>query len=187
MVIVGLGNPGEKYKNTRHNIGFEVIDALAEDASINLKEKRCLCLFGEGKIVDEVIILAKPQTYMNHSGVALKLLIDRFNIKMDSLIIIHDDVDLSIGKIRIRQKGGGGGHKGLLSIMNHLNTSDFIRVKVGVGAPINRSTLTEYVLSKFEDDELDMVRRGIDEAVEAVKEIVTFGVDRAMNRFNYRG
>jgi PTH1 family peptidyl-tRNA hydrolase len=184
MVIVGLGNPGEEYRDTRHNVGFEVVDALANEARVNLKERGCMCLLGEGKIGDRVVILAKPQTYMNRSGVALRLLVDRYCPETYGLIVIYDDVDLPIGQIRIRKRGGSGGHKGLLSIIDYLGSSDFIRVRVGIGAPSDKATLTEYVLSKFEDDEFEPMRKGIEMAVEAVKEIVISGVEEAMNRFN---
>lgn len=182
MVIAGLGNPGEGYKGTRHNIGFDVIDALAKETSISLEKRGCLSLFGEGRIEEKMVILAKPQTYMNRSGAALRLLVDRFG--MDGLIIIYDDVDLPVGKIRIRQGGGTGGHKGLLSIIEYLGSSDFIRVRVGIGSPLDRVALTEYVLSRFNNGELDLVNKAIRMAVDAVKEIVISGVERAMNRFN---
>lgn len=187
MLIVGLGNPGREFYLTRHNIGFEVVDALVQRTKIKLKNKRkYLSLIGTGKIGEREVILAKPQTYMNQSGVALRLLVEEFRVGLNDLIVIYDDLDLPLGQLRIRKSGSGGSHKGVISTIEALKGSEFIHFRIGIGSPEDGNKRTEYVLSKFKEDEREAVEKAIEWATYAVGEIVVSGVAVAMNRFNIK-
>lgn len=195
MLIVGLGNPGTKYGNTRHNIGFMAVDSLAEANSINLSRyvfKRELnkkdfeSLWGKGSINDKEIVLLKPQTYMNLSGEAVKLLADYFRIEPKDILVIYDDIDLELGSIRIRLSGGSGGHRGMQSIIEHLGTNDFPRIRLGIGRPNEQGQgdVADYVLSSFDTEEKDLLQQTLNRAKEAVEVILKDGIEKAMNRFN---
>lgn len=185
-IIVGLGNPGSKYAKTRHNVGFSVVDQLAEAYRITLDEKE-LYSIGKGAIEGQETILLKPLTFMNRSGLAVKRVLKKYGIPSDhlsqTLIAIHDDLDLDTGVIKIRKGGSSGGHKGIESIIQETGTKDFIRVKVGIGRdrdiPVER-----YVLSTFTPAEKNMIKDAIINASDAVSVIVAEGIDKAMNRFN---
>lgn len=193
MLIVGLGNPGTKYSKTRHNIGFMAVDCLAEANSVRLNKSNFTSRWGKGSINGREIILAKPQTYMNLSGEAVKLLAGYFRIEPKNIIVIHDDVDLEFGAIRIRLKGGSGGHKGVESIIEHFGTSNFPRIRLGIGRPKNEAEglrlkaegdVADYVLSQFNSEEKDMLKQMLDRAKEAVDVVLKDGIEKAMNRFN---
>jgi PTH1 family peptidyl-tRNA hydrolase len=178
-----LGNPDKKYDKTRHNVGFDVIDELASQMSVEVKTKRHKALCGIGHIGTEKIVLVKPQTYMNLSGESVRAVVDFYKIDPTSdVIVISDDISLPIGKIRIRTKGSAGGHNGLKSIINHLGTDGFTRIKVGVGA--NEGNLVKHVLGKFSKGERVLVDDAIRDAASAAEVIVMYDENTAMNKYN---
>lgn len=186
-IVMGLGNPGIEYERTRHNIGFMVVERLAQARDISLSKKSRLVRWGEGVISQEGLILAEPLTYMNHSGLAAKELLRAKDVGPERLIVIYDDLDLKPGQIRIRQNGGSGGHKGLRSIIGQIADESFIRVRIGIGRPPGRQDPADYVLSPFNKSEWDDIMISIEEAADAVAYIVTDGIVKAMNEFNRRG
>lgn len=184
-VVVGLGNPTKEYENTRHNVGFMCIDALAQAHDIRINENKFNALIGKGYIDGVKVILAKPLTYMNNSGLAVREIIDYFKVDPeDELIIIYDDIDLDVGKLRIRAKGSAGGHNGMKSIINHVGTQTFGRIRVGVGHKPEGWDLADYVLGRFQGDD----KKVIDETIQTVGKVceimLTDGVDKAMNQYN---
>ncbi len=183
--IVGLGNPEKKYENTRHNIGFEVIDEIAEKYSIAVKERGFKALFGKGVIEGQRVLLVKPQTYMNLSGESVREITDYYKIDPgEELIVISDDISLELGGIRIRKKGSAGGHNGLKNIIKHLGTENFMRIRMGVGEKPKEWDLADYVLARFPKEEREKVDRSIKDAAAAVGIMVTDGAEKAMNVFN---
>lgn len=184
-IIAGLGNPGQPYEGTRHNAGFDVIDVLAEAYNISVDYRKNRALIGKGIIEGQKVILAKPQTYMNLSGESIRGLVDYYKVDEESeLIVIYDDVSLDPGQIRIRKKGSAGGHNGIKSIIAHLGTEVFPRVKVGVGQKPRQYDLADYVLGHFSREEREQMAEGYRYAAEAVKYMVTDRVDEAMNEYN---
>lgn len=184
-IIAGLGNPEKKYENTRHNIGFDVIDALSAQYSIEIKEKAFRALMGKGVIEGQKVILAKPQTYMNLSGESIRQIIDYFKVDVENeLIVVSDDIALAEGNIRIRKKGSAGGHNGLKNIILNLGTENFQRVRLGVGEKPAERDLVDYVLGHFSKEERSLMEEGIKKAVEAIGIMLVDGPDRAMNLFN---
>ena len=184
-IIAGLGNPGQPYEGTRHNAGFDVIDVLAREYNISVDYRKNRALIGKGIIEGRKVILAKPQTYMNLSGESIRGLVDYYKADEESeLIVIYDDVSLDPGKIRIRKKGSAGGHNGIKSIIAHLGTEVFPRVKVGVGQKPRQYDLADYVLGHFSGEERERMAEGYRHAAEAVKYMVTDRVDEAMNEYN---
>ncbi len=179
-VIVGLGNPGNRYRFTRHNIGFMVLEKLARDFKIDLKQKSFDALWGKGKINGADVLLAMPQTYMNLSGTAVRQLVAFFKADINNLIVFHDDLDLPFGTIRLKTGGGNAGHKGLASITENLGSSDFMRVRIGIGRPSDKSRIEGYVHEPFKsDEELSMLPKIIQAASEASAEIVLSGTEKA--------
>lgn len=186
-IIVGLGNPGREYQNTRHNIGFQVIDAIAEKNNISVKEKKYKALIGKGVVAGQKVLLVKPQTYMNLSGESVREVIDYYKIdEKEELIVISDDISLDVGQIRIRKKGSAGGHNGLKNIILHLGHDQFERIKMGVGEKPQGYDLADYVLGHFTRMEQEILQDSIARAVQAVETIMTDGVDQAMNRYNQK-
>ena len=184
-IIAGLGNPGQPYEGTRHNAGFDVIDVLAEAYNISVDYRKNRALIGKGIIEGQKVILAKPQTYMNLSGESIRGLVDYYKVDEESeLTVIYDDVSLDPGQIRIRKKGSAGGHNGIKSIIAHLGTEVFPRVKVGVGQKPRQYDLADYVLGHFSREEREQMAEGYRYAAEAVKYMVTDRVDEAMNEYN---
>lgn len=181
-LVVGLGNPGREYRGTRHNVGFEVIDALAKRYRIPVKSRRNKALVGEGRIAGEEVLLAKPQTLMNRSGESVAGLVRRYRLALEDVLVIVDDVNLSLGRLRIRARGSAGGHKGLRSIIKHLGSEEFARLRMGIGSP-DRDAV-EYVLSRFKRAERPSVQAMIRQAAEAVATLLREGVEPAMNKFN---
>lgn len=181
-LIVGLGNPGTKYARTRHNIGFVVLEGFAEKSNLTFKTRKDYRI-SSGSIENNNIVLLEPLTFMNRSGTAVRKIKDRFTITPQQIIVIHDDLDLDVGKLKIRRKGSSGGHRGIESIIGAIGSRDFLRVKIGIGR--NPFILPEeYVLSRFRRNELSSIRQTIRNAVDAVHSIITEGVDRSMNKFN---
>lgn len=184
-IIVGLGNPGKDYSNTRHNIGFDVIDKLADKEGISVIEKKHKAIFGKGYIGAQKVILAKPQTFMNLSGESVRELIDYYKVdETANLIVISDDISLGVGQIRIREKGSAGGHNGLKNIIAHLGHDKFIRIKMGVGEKTKGYDLADYVLGHFPANERKIMDDAVDTAIEAIKTIINEDVSKAMNLFN---
>lgn len=184
-IIVGLGNPGREYGNTRHNIGWDVIDVLADRAHVDVLEKKHKAIIGKGVIAGQKCILAKPQTYMNLSGESVRELVDYYKIdEKTELIVISDDVSLEVGQIRIRKKGSAGGHNGLKSIIGHLGHDTFQRVKMGVGEKPKGYDLADWVLGHFSKEERKLMDDAAKRAAEAIELMITEGADVAMNRYN---
>jgi len=185
-LIFGLGNAGVRYQFSRHNMGFMVLDHLALHNQITINQKGFDASFGKGRIASIPVFLAKPQTFMNLSGTAVKRVVDFYKSDMEDMIIIHDDLDLPFPSIRIKAGGGHGGHKGLMSIIDHLSDSEFIRVRLGIGKPLMKSMTEEYVLQPFSEDEMKDLPRIITTGSSAVTEIIISGVQAAMNQYNVR-
>ena len=189
-LIVGLGNPGIRYEHTKHNVGFRVIDALYEKLCQRDSQPRpthtsiCNALVIQTTWHDTAITLAKPMTYMNNSGAAVGALIRRFETPLPELCIVYDDVHLGLGVIRMRRKGSDGGQKGMKSIIQHLGTTEFPRLRIGIGEPVG--DLTDYVLTEFSEDEEIEITHTIDRAVEAIETFVTDDILTVMNKFNSR-
>ncbi len=185
-IVVGLGNPTAQYVGTRHNVGFSVINELAEQYNISMEVKKHKAIFGKGIIEGEKVILAMPQTYMNSSGESVRELVDYYKSKPQSVIVVYDDINLAVGRLRIRKKGSAGGHNGMKNIIRHLGTEDFPRVRVGVGEKPKHMDLADYVLSKFDKEDLPVIRRGCTMACEAIAMIIRENVEAAMNEYNGR-
>lgn len=185
FIIVGLGNPTKEYEGTRHNVGFDVIDALADKYNIAVteREKRAFC--GKGIIEGQKVILVKPQTYMNLSGESVRGLVDYYKVDTETeLLIIFDDISLDVGQLRIRKKGSAGGHNGIKNIIQHLGNNVFQRIKVGVGEKPKGYDLADYVLGHFTKAEREVMDDGYKNAIEAVEMIVRGDIEAAMNVFN---
>lgn len=185
FIIVGLGNPGKEYVNTRHNIGFDVIDKLAETENISVLEKKHKALIGKGYVAGEKCVLVKPQTYMNLSGESVRQILDYYKVdETEGLIVISDDTSLDVGALRIRKKGSAGGHNGLKNIIAHLGHDTFKRVKMGVGEKPKGYDLADYVLGHFSAGERKTMDDAAKRAVEAIRMMIAQDVDAAMNAFN---
>lgn len=183
-LVVGLGNPGRLYRDTRHNLGFKVVDKLSKKFALKIREKRFGAKFGEVRIKKEKIILVKPLTFINLSGEVVSHFCRYFKLKPSSLLVICDDLNLSLGKIRIRPKGSAGGHKGLHSIIEKLGTKDFARLRIGIGNPLPTEDAVNFVLSKFNPQEKILIDQSIALAAEAVEIIIAEGIEVAMRRYN---
>ncbi|MBA5851971.1 aminoacyl-tRNA hydrolase [Clostridium sp. cel8] len=182
FLIVGLGNIGIKYNNTRHNVGFDVVDLISKDYDININKQKFKGTYGSGVIQNEKVILLKPSTYMNLSGESVREIVDFYKINNENIIIIQDDISLPIGKIRIRSKGSAGGHNGIKNIINNLKTDKFTRIKIGVGQP--DVDIISYVLGKFDKEERRHIEKVFKVAEDAVSTIINKGTYEAMNKFN---
>ncbi len=185
-IIVGLGNPGKQYEHTRHNVGFEVIDILADRIGICIEEKKHKALCGRGILEGQKVVLVKPQTFMNLSGESVRAIFDFYKVESKDIIIVYDDVSLEPGQLRIRGKGSAGGHNGIKNIIAHLGTQEFPRVKVGVGEKPKGMDLADYVLSRFSKEEQDTMEEAFHEAANAVTMMVKQDIDSAMNHFNMK-
>lgn len=183
-LIVGLGNPGRRYERTRHNMGFRVVERLAEAHGIPLADNRLDNVVGKGAMGPVTVLLAKPQTFMNLSGQAVRRLFDYFRIATDDVIVVHDDLDLPFAEIRLKYGGGHGGHKGLISVMQHLGTGDFCRVRMGIGRPPAKEDVERYVLEPFAPEERDRLSMLLETGAEAIGEIVSSGIQAAMGKYN---
>jgi len=191
-LIVGLGNPGRSYAKTRHNIGFICVSHFARKHHIRFNQKQSLARIGTGEIAGAEVVLARPQTFMNQSGRSVALLVERFGISPDELVVIHDDLDLEPGKIRLRKGSSSGGHKGVASIIEHLGSRDFIRLRVGVGRPglpggsstPDEDEVVRYVLGNFTPEEKIVIARTLPRVSEALLCLLTLGLTAAMNKYN---
>lgn len=184
-LVVGLGNPGLQYENTRHNAGFMAVDQLCEDENFKLSKNKYDALLGEFKIKDLRILVIKPQTYMNNSGAAVSKIAAFYKIPTDRIIVIQDDVALDVGKLRIRRKGSDGGQKGVRDIIELLGTEDIMRIKIGVGSkPHPDYDMANWVLGKIPAEQKQEFLKVIEKSAKAVKEIITRGIDSAMNKYS---
>jgi PTH1 family peptidyl-tRNA hydrolase len=185
-IIVGLGNPGIPYEWSRHNIGFMVVNRFAEIHHITVGTRRFKSLFGKGSIDSEPVILAKPMTFMNRSGEAVAKIVPFFKVGMKDLIVIHDDLDLPFGKLRIKQRGGDGGHQGIRSVIESMGGNSFLRLKIGIGRPLREMDPAEYVLTPFSAREKSSLDEALTRSAECLAVILREGVERAMNRCQKR-
>ena len=185
-MIVGLGNPGDKYAGSRHNMGFRVIDILAERHGIRVNTGKQRGLMGSGVIGGQKVLLVKPLTYMNNSGECVRPAADYYKLAPEDILVIYDDIALPVGQLRLRKAGSAGGNNGMKSLIAHLGSQDFPRVRVGVGAKPPQMDLADYVLGHFPADELKTVRDSLESAADAVEAILADGVDIAMNKYNIK-
>lgn len=185
FIIAGLGNPTLQYRGTRHNVGFDVIDTLADKYNIAVETRKSRALIGKGIIAGQKVLLVKPQTYMNLSGESIGELVSYYKVDEEKeLLVIYDDVSLDVGQLRIRRKGSAGGHNGIKDIIRHLGTDVFPRIKIGVGEKPKGYDLADYVLGHFSREEREMMEEGYQKAAEAVEMILAGELDEAMNVFN---
>jgi PTH1 family peptidyl-tRNA hydrolase len=184
FIIAGLGNPSREYEKTRHNVGFEAIDLLADKLGVKCTDKKHRACCGIGMIGTEKVILSKPQTYMNLSGESIGSMADYYKVEPDHIIVICDDINLEEGQLRIRAKGSAGGHNGLKSIINHLGSQEFLRIRVGVGEKPKEMDLADYVLGRFPKAQEALMEDAYKAAAEASVKIVEDGADAAMNLYN---
>ena len=182
--IVGLGNPGLKYENTRHNVGFLTIDYLARKHNIDVKKSKFKSLYGQGTISGHKVMLVKPQTYMNNSGEAVRDLKNFYKFDTDKLIVIYDDIDIDFGSIRIRKKGSAGTHNGMKSIIYQIQDDSFPRIKIAVGKKPEYMDLANFVLSGFNEKEAEIIRKEIDIASLSIETLIEENIDKSMNLYN---
>lgn len=182
-LIVGLGNPGRKYRNNRHNVGFRVVDLLAERHGLDLARLELKALVGKGIVLTRQVIVAKPQTYMNESGRAVGQLLNYYDVPLMNLMVVYDEIDLPLGTLRLRERGGSGGHNGMKSIISHVG-QDFPRLRLGVGRPPGRMEAAAYVLRDFKGDDKITAEEMVSMAVDAIESYLQDGIDKAMTRYN---
>lgn len=182
-LIVGLGNPGRKYEATRHNAGFIALDLIADKFNIDIDKEKMKALVGEGNIRGEKVILVKPQTFMNLSGEAVGAVARWYKIEPEDILVIYDDMDLDLGRIRIRKKGSAGGHNGIKSLIQHLGTEEFPRIKIGIGRPAEKGTI-DYVLGVFPQGDIPELEKALDLTVNALEDIMKNDIDAAMRNYN---
>ena len=183
-LIVGLGNPEEEYARTRHNMGFDTINKISEKYNIKVNKSKFNSLYGIGTIEGEKVILLKPQTYMNLSGVAVRDFINFYKLLPENIIVIYDDLDIEPGIIKIRKKGGPGTHNGMKSVVNEIKTKEFCRIRIGIGNPEHKNDLLNYILTRIPDEEYKILQESHTNACESVVEIIKNGIDTAMNKYN---
>lgn len=184
FIVVGLGNPGSKYDNTRHNVGFETVDFLSRRHGINITKLKHKALIGDGTISGQKVLLVKPQTFMNLSGESVREILEWYKVPVENIIIIYDDIDIPVGKLRLRPKGSAGTHNGMRSVIYQIQSDEFPRVRIGVDRPPEGWDLANYVLSKFAGDDKKKAEEAIVNAADAIEAIVKSGIDQAMNKFN---
>ena len=183
-LIVGLGNPENEYAHTRHNMGFDTINQIAKNNNIQITKNKFKGLCESTIIQNQKVILLKPQTYMNLSGESVKEVAEFYNLKQEEIIVIYDDIDIEKGHIKIRKKGGAGSHNGMKSVVEELQSTDFARIRVGIGQPEFKSDMINYVIGKVSQEEQEILQQGVEKAAKAVEEILKNGIDIAMNKFN---
>ena len=183
-LIAGLGNPEPEYSRTRHNMGFDVINQIANKYEIELTRTKFNGIYGSGVIEGEKVILLKPQTFMNLSGQCIKPFVDFYKIPLENVLVIYDDMDVEIGEIKVRKKGGPGSHNGIKSVVHELTTEEFPRIRVGIGKPEDEYDAIDYVIGKLEDETYAKLEKGIHKATEATIEFLKNGIDIAMNKYN---
>jgi PTH1 family peptidyl-tRNA hydrolase len=182
-IIVGLGNPGIQYRMSRHNIGFQVVDRIAQTNHISIRTKRFKSLYGTGRINSQQVVLSKPMTFMNGSGEAVKMATGFFHLGMEDLVVVHDDLDLPFGRLRFKRRGGDGGHQGVHSIIEKMGGNNFLRLKVGIGRPPRGMDSADYVLEVFDRIEQSLLDQILSQAAESLKVMLLEGLEKAMNQF----
>lgn len=185
-LIVGLGNPGKEYEKTRHNIGFEVVDALSAEWNIPLNQAKHKGLYGVGHVNGKKVVLLKPLTYMNLSGESISAIINFYKINIEDLVVLYDDLDLAVGKIRLRQKGSAGGHNGIKSTIAHMGTQEINRIRIGIGRPQVSMPITNYVLGKFQDEEWVEMKDVMNKCVKACEDFLDKPFLQVMNSYNQK-
>ena len=185
-LIIGLGNPGKEYANTRHNLGFRVVEEVAAQLEVlSLKKKdKVKSFLAEAKLDDHKLILAQPNTFMNNSGIAVALILNWYKIPIEKLILVYDDVDLEVGQVRVRSKGGAAGHHGVESVINHLTSNHFTRIRVGIGRENPAADVSEYVLRNIPLGQQEPLTLAVQKAAEAALYVISSGVESAMNKYN---
>lgn len=183
-LIVGLGNPEEDYSNTRHNMGFDTVNKLAQQYQIDVNKKKFKGLYGTGLIENEKVIILKPQTFMNLSGESIREVVEYYKIDIDKIIIIYDDMDIELGTVKIRKTGGPGGHNGMKSVEQNLEGRNYSRIRVGIGKPEHKDDFINYVIGPIPEKDKKILDESTTRAKEAIIEIIKNGVDNAMNKFN---
>ena len=183
-LIVGLGNPGREYRNSRHNVGFWCLDQMAKKWDVSVNRRRPKVILGEGVVAGQDVVLAKPRTFMNRSGEGVRYLLDRYGVAPTDILVVYDDMDLPVGKTRIRAKGSAGGHNGLKSIIAALGTLEFPRLRVGIGRSWHSQDNISFVLGSFEQEEGALIEEAMGRSVEAAGCIIEESLEAAMNRFN---
>lgn len=183
-LIIGLGNPEEEYSKTRHNMGFNAINKIAEQYGLKINKNKFQGLYESAIIEGQKVILIKPQTYMNLSGECVKQFVDFYKIQKEEILVIYDDMDIKPGKIKIRKKGGPGGHNGMKSIIKMLGTEELSRIRVGIGRPEHNGDEINYVIGAIPEEEIPKLNEGVENAKEAVIEVLKNGIDSAMNKLN---
>ncbi len=183
-LVVGLGNPENEYARTRHNMGFDAVNKIANKYKIEMNRTKFNAIYGTGNIENQKVVLVKPQTYMNLSGEAVREFVNFYKVEKEELIIIYDDMDIDKGIIKIRKKGGAGNHNGMKSLVQELGTTDFPRIRIGIGQPEFKSDAINYVIGHVSDEEYEVLQKGVNMASVAVEEIITHGIDSAMNKLN---
>ena len=186
FVVIGLGNPGKDYTNTRHNVGFDTIDLLAQRNNIRLNKIKFKAVCGEGHMGNEKVILAKPQTFMNNSGISVREIIQFYKVPIHNIIVIVDDIDIEFASLKIKMKGSAGTHNGLKSIIYHIQSDEFPRVKIGIGKKRENQDLADFVLSRFSKEERIDIDSSILTAAEAVETIIGEDINKAMNKYNIK-
>lgn len=181
--LIGLGNPGKEYKNTRHNVGFMVADLVASTLKCGKKYKE-KCFSHIIECPDHDLLIVKPQTYMNNSGIAVKNLLDDYNLKPEEILVVYDDLDLPLGTIRLKKKGSSGGHRGVKSIIENIKTEDFPRLKIGIGRPANKKDVVNYVLSPFSKEEKFILEKVLSSATDCIINVLKYGIDKAIGQCN---
>lgn len=184
FIIAGLGNPGPKFENTRHNAGFEVLDLLSEKSGIKINKLKCKALTGEGVLKGKKVLLVKPQTYMNLCGESIREILEWYKLPTGNIIIVYDDVDLDPGRIRIRPNGSSGTHNGMKSVIYQIQSDEFARIRVGIGKPPEGWDIADYVLGRFQAEEREIISKSVAKATEAIADILEFNVMYAMNKYN---
>jgi len=184
FLITGLGNPGREFEHNRHNVGFMLINRLSVKFGESFGQVKSRALVATTRYLETRIILAKPQTYMNDSGRAVRSLVNYYKVPLENLLVVYDDVDLPLGSLRLRPSGGSAGHKGMQSIIDHLGTQDFARLRIGTGRPPGKKEAADYVLQDFPREAMDIVNQTLDRAVEAVLTYLQYSLEHAMNLFN---
>lgn len=184
FIVVGLGNPGREYQDTRHNVGFKTVDEIGERLKISISKSKHKAIIGEGTLGTKRIVLVKPQTYMNLSGESVREVTDWYKASLDNVIVVYDDIDLPLGRIRIRADGTPGTHNGMRSVVGTLNSINFPRVRMGIGRPTEPMDLADYVLSRFKDEEKAEIDKEIKTAADAVMDIIELGMQLAMGKYN---
>ena len=184
ILIVGLGNPGKEYHQTRHNIGFVIVDRFLKDLDIQVSSYKFNSEIFESDFPNRKLLIVKPLTYMNNSGASVKHFFMQYSLEIERMLVIHDDLDINFGKIRLRTSGGTGGHNGLESLVSHLGNYDFDRLRFGIGRPHGRKDPADFVLSRFKKLEIACLDLIIEKAVAAIKDYIEYGIDYAMNKYN---